>query len=32
MGLPRWYSSKKSAYQCRKCKQLRLDPWIRKIP
>ena len=27
--LPRWFSGKKSACQCRKC---RFDPWIRKIP
>ena len=28
-GLPRWLSSKESAYQC---KRHEFDPWVRKIP
>ena len=32
IGLPKWYSHKESACQCRRCKRrLRFDPWIRKI-
>ena len=27
--LPKWFSGKESACQCRRC---RFDPWIRKIP
>ena len=30
-GLPRWFSSKESACQCRICKRCRFDPWVRKI-
>ena len=30
--LPRWHSSKESAWQCRRCKRSQLDPWIGKIP
>ena len=30
--LPRWLSGKESACQCRRCRSLRFDPWIRKIP
>ena len=29
MGLPRWFSGKESACQCRRC---RFAPWVRKIP
>ena len=28
-GLPRWFTSKESTYQCRRC---RLHPWVGKIP
>jgi len=28
-GLLSWFSSKESAYQCRRCE---FDPWIGKIP
>ena len=31
-GLPRWLSGKESACQCRRCKRLRFDSWVRKIP
>ena len=31
-GLPSWLSGKESACQCRKCKRLEFDPWVRKIP
>ena len=30
--LYRWQSGKESAYQCRRCKRLGFDPWVRKIP
>ena len=30
--LPRWLSDKESAYQCRRCRRLRFDPWVGKIP
>ena len=30
--LPRWLSGKESACQCRRCKTLRFDPWVRKTP
>ena len=30
--LPRWRSSKESAYQCRTHRRCRFDPWVRKIP
>ena len=30
--LPRWRSGKESAYQCRRLKRYRLDPWVGKIP
>ena len=32
LGLPRWCSGKKSTCQWRRCKRLRFDPWVRKIP
>ena len=32
MLLPRWLSSKESTCKCRRCKSLRFNPWIRKIP
>ena len=32
LGLPRWYSGKEYACQCRRPKRLRFDPWVRKIP
>ena len=30
--LPRWLSGKESAWQCRRCKRCRLNPWVWKIP
>ena len=30
--VPRWYSIKDSACQCRRCKRCRFNPWVRKIP
>ena len=32
LGLPRWLNGKESAYQCRKCRTQRFDPWAGKIP
>jgi len=32
MGFPGNTSGKESAYQCRRHKRSRLDPWVRKIP
>ena len=32
LGLPRWLSEKESVCQCRRCKRLGFDPWVRKIP
>ena len=32
MGFPGGASSKEPAYQCRRHKRFRSDPWIRKIP
>ena len=37
LGLPRWgfpggTSGKELAYQCRRCKRLKFNPWVRKIP
>ena len=29
-GLPRWRSDKESACQCKRCKRLRLNPWVGK--
>ena len=29
-GLPRWHSGKEGACQCRRCKTLRFNPWVRK--
>ena len=31
-GLPRWYSGKESACQCRKCRRREFGPWVPKIP
>ena len=31
-GLPRWFSGKESACQCRNCRTCGLDPWVGKIP
>ena len=31
-GIPRWHDGKESACQCRTCKRLGLDPWVRKSP
>ena len=31
-GLPMCLSAKESACQCSRCKRLRLDPWVEKIP
>ena len=31
-GLPRWLSDKESAWQHRRCKSHRFNPWVRKIP
>ena len=30
--LPWWLSGKETAYQYRRCKRLRFDPWVGKIP
>ena len=30
--LPRWLSGKESAFECRRHKRCRLDPWVGKIP
>ena len=30
-GLPRWFSDKESTCQCRRCKRISFDPWVRKI-
>ena len=30
--LPRWCSSKESAWQCRRCKRRKFVTWVRKIP
>ena len=32
MGLPRWFSRKESACQCRRCRRCGFDLWVRKIP
>ena len=32
MGLTRWLRGKEPACQCRRCRRLRFDPWVRKIP
>ena len=29
---PRWLSGKESAYQCRRCRRRKFDPWVGKIP
>ena len=31
-GFPRWLSGKEPACQCRGCRRLGFDPWVRKIP
>ena len=31
-GLHRWQSGKESSCQCRRCKRLGFDHWVRKIP
>ena len=31
-GLPRWLSSKESAYKCKSHRSWRLHPWVRMIP
>ena len=31
MGLPLWLSSKDSACQCKRCRRLMFDSWVRKI-
>ena len=31
LGLPRWLSGKESAWQGRRCKRCRFDPWVGKI-
>ena len=31
LGLPRWYSGKEFACQCRRCRRCGFEPWIRKI-
>ena len=31
-GLPRWYSGKETACQCRRCKRQGFNPWVREIP
>ena len=30
--LPKWHSGKESAYQCRRLRRFRFNPWVRKIP
>ena len=30
--LPRWLSDKESTCQCKRCRRLRFDLWVRKIP
>ena len=30
--LPRWCSGKESTCQCRRCRRLGFDPWVREIP
>ena len=32
VGFPRGTSGKEPAYQCRRRKKYRFDPWVRKIP
>ena len=32
LGLPWWLSGKESTCQCRRCRRLRFNPWVRKIP
>ena len=32
MGLPRWCSDTEPAYQCRRLRRHRLDPWVGKTP
>ena len=32
IGLPRWFSGKESACQCRTCRRHLFNPWFRKIP
>ena len=32
VGLPRWCSGKESVCQCRRCRRLEFNPWVRKIP
>ena len=31
-GLPRWCVGKESTCQCRRCRRLGFDPWVRNIP
>ena len=32
LGLPRWFSGKESACQCRRHRRHRFSPWVSKIP
>ena len=32
LGFPGGASGKEPACQCRRCKRLEFDPWVRKIP
>ena len=32
LGAPWWLSAKESTCQCRRCRRLWFDPWVRKIP
>ena len=32
MGLPRWLSGKESTCQCKRCRRLGSDPWVRTSP
>ena len=32
LGAPWWLSAKESTCQCRRCRRLGFDPWVRKIP
>ena len=31
-GPSRWSSGKECTWQCRRCRRLRFNPWVRKIP
>ena len=31
-SIPKWLSGKESTCQCRRCRECRVDPWVRKVP